>query len=115
MGVAMWGIGVARSGTSGHAVGQALKEQAWFHALHFLGLFLTARAVFIVWVILEVLQSESFSFLHEWTLVLRVQSLPGLTEHLTEYSIMQVRILQGQTFALIFRPHHESVHRPPDP
>lgn len=28
---------------------------------------------------------------------------------------MQVWVLEGQTFALIFSPHHEGIHRPPDP
>lgn len=50
-----------------------------------------------------------------WNEPHRSSKATHLTEHLTEHSIVQVRVLQSQPFSLIFRPHHESVHRPPDP
>ena len=38
-----------------------------------------------------------------------------LTKHLGEVGIVQVRVLIGHPFPLHLGPHHEGVHRPPDP
>lgn len=37
-----------------------------------------------------------------------------LTEHFAELRVVEIRVLLRQPFALIFRPHHKSVHRPAD-
>lgn len=37
-----------------------------------------------------------------------------LTKHFTQLCVVQVRVLLREPLALIFRPHHESVHRPAD-
>lgn len=40
--------------------------------------------------------------------------LPPLTEHFAELGVVQVWVLLCQSLALVFGPHHESVHRPAD-
>lgn len=37
-----------------------------------------------------------------------------LTKHFTQLRVVQVRVLLREPLALIFRPHHERVHRPAD-
>lgn len=48
-------------------------------------------------------------------LVFCCQVLVGLTEHLAEYSIVQVRVLQCQPLPLILCPDHKCVHGPANP
>lgn len=38
-----------------------------------------------------------------------------LTQHFAEFCIVQVWVLNRQSFALVFGPDHERVHGPPDP
>lgn len=85
--VVKWGrLGVARLAAAvvTHAevvtarLGKVMEEDIGFHPLDFLGLLLSPRAVLVVGVILEVLDSQPLGLFHEGTLVAGTQRLPRL-------------------------------------
>lgn len=108
--VGMVGVTVSAPETSP----EAMQQQVGLHTLHLLRLFLATWSVLVVRVVLHVLKPQTLGLLHEGPLVQRAKSLPGLAQHLAEHGVVQVWVLQGQTFALILCPHHERVHGSPD-
>lgn len=85
--VVEWGrLGVARLAAAvvTHAevvtarLGKVMQEDIGFHPLDFLGLLLPPRAVLVVGVILEVLDSQPLGLFHKGTLVAGAQGFPRL-------------------------------------
>lgn len=66
------GISTPRAST------QTMEKQARLHTLHLFGLLFAPRPVFVVGMIMEMLQPETFGFLYKGTLVQCTQSFPGL-------------------------------------
>lgn len=74
VGMRVLGVGISTP----RASTQTMENQARLHSLHLFGLLFTPRPVFVVGMVMEMLQPETFGFLYEGTLVQRTQSLPGL-------------------------------------